>query len=283
MRRRYLSALVLTFAFALYANAQDRAIVWQIGEFNSSAYEFGSQAAGVFDAATGQAKDWGGTQQAVVESKADASASRRIRFDLAEAPGGVYTLRLGLILNSPRVPVVQLEVNGHKGWFYQRPERDFKEGNLEANIFPQYAVGTLEAGIPAEFLKRGANEIALTAIADPHASALPGGEDTTDSLLRYDALALVREAGGAAAAPLSAEATPTVLYKREAGRLHEIVHVTVRWSGTRPSGHVTLTPGDYWSRKLPLASGRAFGGERFEFLMPEFTPGSRSRVGVREI
>jgi hypothetical protein len=276
-----MSALILTFAFALGARAQGRATVWQIGEFDSSAGEFGSQAAGVFDADSGQAKSWGATQQAVIESKADASASRRIRFELAEEPGGVYTLRLGLILTAPRLPVVQVEVNGHKGWFYQRPERDFKEGNLEANIFPQYAVGALEAGIPAEFLRRGANEIALTAIADPHASALPGGDDLSDALLRYDALALVRGEGGAGAGALSAEAMPTVFYKREAGRLHEVVYVTVRWSGTRPSGHVTLTLGDYWSRTLPLAGWREFGEERFEFLMPEFTPGSRTRVNVR--
>src|SRR3712207_5705322 len=103
MRRRYLSALFLTFAFALGARAQDRAAVWQIGEFDSSAYEFGSQTAGAFDVASGQPKDWGGTQQAVVASKADASAARRIRFELREVPGGVYTLRLGLILTAPRV------------------------------------------------------------------------------------------------------------------------------------------------------------------------------------
>src|SRR4051812_33918977 len=108
MRRRYLSALVLTFAFALGARAQDRA-VWQIGEFNSSSDEFGVQAAGAFDAASGQSKSWGATQQAVVESKAEASAARRIRFELTKVPGDIYTLRLGLILNSPRVPVVQVD------------------------------------------------------------------------------------------------------------------------------------------------------------------------------
>src|SRR4051812_27414290 len=120
MLRRYLSALILTFAFALGARAQSR-VVWQIGEFNDSSDEFGAQAEGVFDAASGQAKSWGATQQAVVESKADASAARRIRFELGEAPGGVYTLKLGLIMGTPRVPVVQVDVNGHRGWFYQRP------------------------------------------------------------------------------------------------------------------------------------------------------------------
>lgn len=277
MRRRYLSALVLTFAFALGVRAQER-VVWQLGEFNSSANEFGSQAAGVFDPASGQLKSWGASQEAVVESKADASSARRIRFELAEEPRGGYTLKLGLILTAPRVPVVQLEVNGHKGWFYQRPERDFKEGNLEANIFPQYAVGTLRAEIPAELLRRGSNEIALTAIADPHATALPGGEDTSDALLRYDALALVRGEGGAS--PVSAEMTPTIFYKREEGGLKEVVHVTVRRTGVRSGDNVTLALGDYLSRTLPLSGEREFGEERFEFLIPDVAP-ARARVNVR--
>ncbi|HVF66948.1 MAG TPA: glycoside hydrolase family 38 C-terminal domain-containing protein [Pyrinomonadaceae bacterium] len=282
MRRRYLSALLLTFAFSLGARAQAPSTVWQIGEFNSSSYEFGEQAEGAFDAASGKSKSWGATQQAVVESKADASAARRIRFGLRDAPGGgdVYTLRLGLIMNSPRLPVVQLEVNGHKGWFYQRPESDFKEGNLEANIFPQYAVGSMNVEIPAEFLKRGANELTLTAVADPHATALPGGEDTTDALLRYDALALYSPSGeGPPRGGLFAEAAPTVFYKSVGGKLHEVVNVTVRGLGRTRRGKVTLTVGG-WSGAQDFDTTREFGEQRFEFHVPEFAANTRARVAV---
>src|SRR2546421_2497806 len=158
MRRRFLSALILTCLLALCAHAQGRA-VWRIGDFNSSSDEFGVQlpAGRAFDADANRPKDWGATQQAVIAGKTDASAARIIRFRLNEAPRGAYRLRLGLILNSPRVPVVQVEVNGHRGWFYQRIERDFAEGNLEANIFPQYAVGSLNADVPADFLRQGEN------------------------------------------------------------------------------------------------------------------------------
>jgi hypothetical protein len=284
MLRRYLSALILTFAFALCARAQE-SVVWQIGEFNNSSDEFGAQAEGVFDAANVQVKSWGATQQAVVESKADAPAARRIRFELAEAPSGVYTLKLGLILNSPRVPVVQVDVNGHRGWFYQRPESDFKEGNLEANIFPQYAVGSLEAGIPAEFLSRGVNEIALTAVADPDSTALPGGEDTSDALLRYDALALLRGEKGGVRRP-SLFATPTVLYKREGGKLYEVVHVTLGWARRALGGSVKLYVGD-WSGTRDVDMTREFGEQRFTFLVPEFKAGTPAemtvKVGGREL
>ncbi len=283
MRRRYLFAFILTLTFAACAFAQEgRRPLWQIGEFDGSSDEFGAQAAGPFDASKGRAKDWGATQQAVVEAKADAAAARRIRFELNEEPSGAYALRLGLIMASPRVPVVQVEVNGHRGWFYQRPERDFEEGNLEAYIFPQYAVGSLSVALPPGFLRRGANEISLTAVADPLTTALPGGDETADALLRYDALALDAtgdEAAGERALYTSAEATPTVFYRREGGRLFEVVSVIVRWAGDAQSAKVALSVGG-WSGAQTFSRERDFGEQRFEFLVPEFAPGASAETKV---
>ena len=283
MRRRYLLALILTLTFAVCARAQEERPLWQIGEFNSSSDEFGAQAPGPFYPAKGRAKDWGATQQAVVEAKADPASARRIRFDLADAPSGIYTLRLGLIMTSPRLPVVQVEVNGHRGWFYQRPESEYKEGNLEAYTFPQYALGVLPAGIPAEFLRQGANEIALTAVADPASAALPGGEDTSDALLRYDALALVRGEKGRRGedgwSRPTLHVTPTALYKREGGKLYEVVHVTRGWTGRARPGTLRFSVGG-WSATRDLAMAREFGEQRFEFLVPEFAAGTTTKVYV---
>lgn len=280
MHRRYLLAFVLSLACFVCAEAQERAL-WQIGEFNGSSDEFGAQAAGAFDAASGRVKEWGATQQAVVEARADAAAARTIRFELAESPRGAYRLRVGLIIASPRLPVVQVVVNGRKGWFYQRPDKDFKEGNIEANIFPQYAIGSVNVWIPAEFLRRGANELALTAVADPLTTALAGGEDTAEAVLRYDAVALERHeaAGAAPPAALVAEATPTVFYKSEGGRLSEVVSVVVRSSGAAPRGTVTLSVGG-WSGRQDLTAARDFGEQRFEFLVPEFAAGARAQITV---
>jgi alpha-mannosidase len=278
--RRYLLTLILTVAFAVCAGAQERR-VWQIGEFDGSSDEFGTQARAPFDAAGGRAKEWGATQQAVVVTGSmDASASRVIHFELTDEPRGTYRLKLGLIIATPRLPVVQVVVNGRRGWFHQRPERDFEEGNLEAYIFPQYAIGSLTAEIPSEFLRRGANEISLTALADPLSSALPGGTETDNALLRYDALALYATTGDASApAVTSAEATPTVIYKREGGKLSEVVCVVVRWSRLAPKGSVTLQlPG--WSRAQEFAVEREFGEQRFDFLVPEFAAGARATVKV---
>ncbi|HEX8335823.1 MAG TPA: polysaccharide lyase family protein, partial [Pyrinomonadaceae bacterium] len=189
MTRRSLQALVLTLALAACAAAQERPL-WQIGEFNGSSDEFGTQAPAAFEPASSGVKSWGATQQAVAHAAAAPPAGRAIRFALGAEPRGVYRLKLGLLITTPRLPVVQVEVNGRRGWFHQRPERDFEEGNLEAYTFPQYAIGSLVAEIPAEFLRRGPNEISLTALADPHTAALPGGTETGDAMLRYDALAL---------------------------------------------------------------------------------------------
>src|ERR1044071_9284455 len=279
MPRRYLLSFILTLTFAVCAGAQGRPL-WQVGEFDGSSDEFGTQAAGPFDAAGGQAKNWGATQQAVVEAKGEGTAARRIRFELADAPNGIYRLRLGLIMTSPRLPVVQVEVNGRRGRFYQRPESYYKEGNVEPYIFPQYAIGSMTLDVPVEFLRRGANEIALTAVADPLTAELPGGEETTDALLRYDALAFERVKGERAAPGVaSAEATPTVFYRREGGRLSEVVSVVVSWSRLTPKGPVTLgLPG--WSRTQEFASGLEFGEQRLEFLVPEFAAGARANVKV---
>src|SRR5215207_3677988 len=281
MPRRFVQALILTFALAVCAAAQERPL-WQIGEFNGSSDEFGTQTRAAFEPGSSGVKGWGATQQAVVPGREDASSARVIRFELPGEPRGAYRLRLGLLITTPRLPVVQVEVNGHRGWFHQRPERDFEEGNLEAFTFPQYAVGSLVADIPAEFLRRGANEISLTAVADPHTAALPGGAETEGGLLRYDALALYPSAGGRselARAVTSAEATPTVIYKREGGKLFEVVGVVVGWSGLAPKGSVTLSvPG--WSRTQEFASEREFGEQRFEFLVPEFAAGARANVRV---
>lgn len=279
MLRRYLFAFILTLACAASAAAQERPL-WQIGEFDGSSDEFGAQARAPFEPASGGVKSWGATQQATTHDRREPSAARAIRFELNEEPRGTYRLRLGLLITTPRLPVVEVSANGRPGWFHQRPERDFQEGNLEAFTFPQYSIGTLAVEIPSEFLRRGTNEITLTALADPHTSALPGGAETGDAVLRYDALALYASAGAAAApAVTAADVLPTVIYKREGGRLFEVVSVIVRWSGLAPRGSVTLSmPG--WSRAQEFASQREFGEQRVEFLVPEFAAGATAAVKV---
>ena len=282
MRPNALRGAVLSLILAASALAQERA-VWQIGDFNNSWSEFGaSTASAAFVVSESRPKDWGATQQAVTPGRINETAARRIQFDLADAPRGTYRLRLGLITLTPRLPLMQVSVNGHKGWFHQRPE-DYEEGNVEGSILPQYAIGTMTIPVPAAFLRRGRNEISLTAVTDPLSTSLPGGEITDDAALTYDALALIntRQSARTTTGVLSAEATPTVFYKRtEGGRLGEVVSVLVRWQGLALQGSVTLNmPG--WSGTQGLSSERDFGEQRLEFLVPEFDGVTKANVHIK--
>ncbi|HWT02488.1 MAG TPA: polysaccharide lyase family protein [Pyrinomonadaceae bacterium] len=282
MRPNALGGAVLSLILAASALAQERA-VWQIGEFDNSSSEFGgSTAPAVFVVSESRPKEWGATQQAIPPVKISETAGRRIQFDLKDAPRGTYSLKLGLIVLTPRLPVLQVEVNGHKGWFHQRPE-DYEEGNIEGSILPQYALGTMTVPVPAEFLRQGRNEILLTAVTDPLSTGLPGGEVMDDAALTYDALALAHQpqAARAAAGVSGAEATPTVFYKRgEGGKLAEVVSVLVRWHNLAPQGTVTFSvPG--WIGTQDVQGGRDFGEQRLEFLVPEFAAGARANVTVK--
>jgi hypothetical protein len=281
--------LLLLFS-CVSVSAQERT-VFKIGVFDNSSEEFAPAASSpvVYVVATGEPQKWVGTQQAVVPGRAGAGdAARKIQFELQSAPQGLYRLRLGLILKTARAPVVQVDVNGHRGWFHQ-PVETYREGNSEGAILPQYSIGELNIDVPTTFLRAGQNEIALTAVTDELSTAMPGGETTDFAVLTYDALELVNTpaaATGAAGAPgvTRARATPTVFYRREGGRLSEVVSVLVSWRELSPlEGTVTLSlPGSGWTRTQPLAApGRDFGEQRLEFTVPEFAANTNVKVAVR--
>jgi hypothetical protein len=178
---------------------------------------------------------------------------------------------------------VQVEVNGHRGWFHQ-PVETYREGNSEGAILPQYSIGTMTIEVPPTFLRAGLNEIALTALTDEISTAMPGGETTDYAVLTYDALELVNTPGAAATVAsgvTGARATPTVFYRREGGRVSEVVSVLISWREIVPQGTVTLSlPG--WTRTQALAAtGRDFGEQRLEFSVPEFAAGTRATVTVK--
>lgn len=280
MHRHALRGVVLSLLLAASALAQERA-VWKIGSFDESSSEFNDQSstARLFVINKSQPKEWQGVQQAVLPAKAEDATPHKIQFELASAPQGTYRLRLGLIVHTPRAPSIRIDVNGHKGLFHQHLEA-YKEGNTEASIFPQYAIGAVTMEIPSAFLRQGVNEISLLAVTDALSTQLPGGELTDDAILTYDALALDHlPAAEPATGITSATATPTVFYKREGGRLSEVVSVLVRWNRLTPQGSMTLSlPG--WAHTEPLASEHEFGERRVEFLVPEFANGAAATIKI---
>ncbi|MCP9494879.1 MAG: polysaccharide lyase family protein [Pyrinomonadaceae bacterium MAG19_C2-C3] len=283
MTRPSLQAFLLSLIMFAGASAQER-VVWQIGDFNNTSFEFSSDpvpTGRVYVVPQSQPKEWAGSQSAVLPDKAGEAMPGRIRFELPNVPRGMFTLKLGLIVKTARVPLVLVDVNTHRGLFHQRIATNYKEGNHEGAVLPQYSIGTLSVEIPADFLRQGSNELALTAVADHLSTALPGGEVIDNATLIYDALALGNNPDAAIGTGiLSAEATPTVFYqRRESGKLTETVSVLVRWNKVAPRGMVTLSlPG--WTRAQPLTSDNEFGEQRFEFSVPEFAAGTRATINV---
>src|SRR5215213_873839 len=280
MHRHALRGVVLSLLLAASSTAQERA-VWKIGSFDESSSEFDGQAsaARVFVVNQSQPKDWQGVQQAVLPGKAKVATPHKIQFELPGAPQGTYRLRLGLIVHTPRAPVIQIDVNGHKGLFHQ-PLEDYKEGNTEASIFPQYSIGGVTIDIPSDFLRQGTNEISLLALTDPLSTQLPGGEVTDDAILTYDALALAHlPAAQLPSGIASATATPTVFYKREGSQLSEVVSVRLRWHKLTPRGSITLSLNGS-NRTQTLSSDYEFGESRIEFLVPEFAGNTPATINV---
>ncbi|HJQ31312.1 MAG TPA: polysaccharide lyase family protein, partial [Pyrinomonadaceae bacterium] len=282
IRRHFIQGVILSLALSVYVAAQAGNAVWKIGDFDNSSEEFGpaSSAPKTFVVGRSGAQDWPGTQQAVVPSKTGAAVPHRIEFELPEVSQSVYRLRLGLLYKTARAPVVEVAVNGRRGWFYQRLET-YGEGNSEGAILPQYSIGAVDVDVPAGFLRAGRNEISLLAVADPLSTALPGGETTDADVLYYDALEFSALKGEAAAAGVTeATVAPTVFYRRDGGRLKEVVSVMLRWHGLAPRGSVTLSLAG-WSDTQALDAGREFGEQRLEFDAPEFNAGARADVTVR--
>ena len=121
--------------------------LWQIGTFNESS----SDLSPTTDPGTGQskidytnpaqdpvyvvgrsdpAKDWFPFQPGSSNGKAGHRPHPfTISFNLPDKPAGSYDLRISLLAYSPRLPRLQVDINGHRGWFYQHPKLSYNAGD----------------------------------------------------------------------------------------------------------------------------------------------------------
>src|SRR5215218_4693109 len=105
MFRCAFAVVALSLMLAGAAFAQEREI-WKIGEFDNSSAEFGNQpASDLFVISKNHARDWPITQRAVATNKIASATPLRIRFQLANSLRGIYTLKVGLLVLTPRLPV----------------------------------------------------------------------------------------------------------------------------------------------------------------------------------
>lgn len=288
---RGLLVLATLTSFSLPATAANQ-LVWQIGKFDKSTLEYPLRTPPVEQNAEessndlvyvigkSQTKDWPRYQLASPSGGAGSrSHPYAIRFDLPSNPNGLYTLKVGLLVKTPRTPQLQVAINGHRALYFQHPVLDYDRGDDEGFYLPNYSVDTITAELPTKFLHSGTNELVLTAIDD---LALP--DDTTDwplSGIYYDALELEHDSQ-ARYSPneLAVDVQPTIFFLQKGDGLQELVDIYVRHCSASPGGDVVLSLGKA-KYTAKLASGWDFGEQMVEVAVPEFHASINGEITVQ--
>jgi len=257
--------------------------VWQIGTFDQSSNEF--HAHGDFSDpqynpvfTVGQSKpsgDWPAEQP----GSANADAGGRphpytILFNLTGPPRGAYRLIVSAVLNRPRVPSLQVEMNGKTGIFYFHRQVSYYAGDGGVDS-PIYGQSQIKMALPTQALQAGHNKLVLTAVDDPKDG--PG-----DSWLIYDALRLVADPDAKPERSEEVNIEPTVFYVSQAGApgLAELAEVTVTHSEPVRTGNVILSVAGH-NLTADITQGHDFGEERLEVAVPELSGPSEIEASVQ--
>jgi hypothetical protein len=275
--------------------------VWQIGRFNGSSGEFNSGVDPVTDRLTIDYTD--ASQDPVyIPGKSDPSkawfafqpGSRNqpagfrphpftIEFSLPNVSKGLYTLKVAVLVEHPSVSCLEVGINGHLGRYYFHPKLNYAMGDSACSYFPEYSSDTITIALPTHLLKHGANRLVLTAVDETEGDVISGPGPLLvglDSGLVYDALQLDHDPTREfAESKVHVEVIPTVFYKMQEGRLHELVDIFVRVNQPVPSGELSVTLGD-WKYTRKFGSERAFGEYRAVFAVPEFNSPIHGEVSV---
>jgi hypothetical protein len=264
--------------------------VWQIGKFDQSSGEFnqGEVRPPVLPAPhaktdvlyvvgkSNPAADWPAFQPGSSNGTREFRLHPyTIQFDLPEVPRGLFTLKVALLVETPRVSRLQMEINGHRALLFQHPTLDYAGGDVSSVFEPAYSADTIAVDLPTNFLNKGTNELVLTAIDDPAER-----DDVTNPGIYYDALELDQDPDGKfSSGEVTVQALPTIFYVRKEDKLLELVDVYIRHSFPSKGGQVVLSVGkEKFVEKL--SPGWNFGEQLFEFAVPEFASGTKGEVAV---
>jgi alpha-mannosidase len=269
--------LFVSSAFSLAASHTDEnqeTSIFQIGTFDRSSAEFGVEdpkAPVVFDAGKSKTSEWPAAQPAELDSENSRftmgdRAARTIVFSLRDAPRVQYRLHVAVLLETPSVPALQVNINGQVGRFYLEPKLDFESGDQVASFDPSYSHADVVFVFPGGYLHQGANTLTLQAIEE--ASMI-----VPDAGITYDAVEMTTAAGSTLPGG-SIKIAPTIFYQQQKGNPEELVDVYLQHSiGDGSRGSLTLSIGGH-SYHHDFHSIREFGQERVEFSVTEFPPGS---------
>ncbi|HEY6292376.1 MAG TPA: polysaccharide lyase family protein [Terriglobia bacterium] len=255
--------------------------VWEIGRFDQSSEEFHAHGSfsdphynPVFTVGQSDAsKDWPAEQPGSANPDAGARPHPyTILFNLGGPPKGAYRLIVSVVLNRPRAPSLQVEINGKSGIFHFHREVSYYAGDGGVDS-PIYGGSQIEMTLPTRALEAGENKLALTAVDDPKDG--PG-----DSWLLYDALRLVADPDAKPSRSTEVRIDPAIFYVNRNGALSELAEVTVTHSEPVHTGEVTLSVAGQ-SLKADITQGHDFGEERLEVAVPEMSGPSEVAASVQ--
>jgi alpha-mannosidase len=266
---RALKAAPLLFAL-INLHAETKTI-WQIGKFDQSPVEFLGSPNGPIHYHVGESdwkKDWPKSQSV--------GQPYQVLFDL-ESPRGVYSLKISLLVERPRIPNMRVEINGHTGTFYLHPQLSYSRSDFTYAFDPHESQSQLLIDLPPAYLKSGQNIIAITAVDDPVSSA----EERNESGITYDALALEQDSDRKFnPSEITAEAFPTIFYRQNVSGLVEIVEAFIRLNRPAKSGFAQLEiGGQKYGAKLD--GSQDFGERRLSFEVPAWTGAAPAKLNVK--
>jgi len=266
MKIRKWGRLLLALAPAISAAAPTRT-VWQIGKFDESPVEFSEATEDRVTFQVGKSnaeKDWPGQQTT--------GHPYRIVFAL-ESTQGAYTLKIATLIDRPRVPALQIDVNGRAGIFFLHPKLSYSRSDFSYAFDPHESQSVVDIEVPAAFLKTGENTITITCVDEP---ATPPAEEEIGGI-SYDAISLEQDA---ARSVREREATvrvePTILYRQTPAGLAEIVDAFVRFPRPWVAGHAVLeVNGQRYAADFPAGE---FGEQRLSFDVREWNGTVQGKV-----
>lgn len=280
-------ASILALAYFGQVSAAQSKPLWSIGTFDRSSAEFRSEGIDFADAKqdpvfrVGRSKDSEDWQRFQPGPANGMTAGREhpftIVFNLASPPKGVFTLRVGILYETPRLSHLRIDVNGHSGLFYFHPKLDYNAGDWEGTFVPQTSYDEKQIAVPAAFLRTGENKIVLTALDDP-----PAVENSLGAIapghtgLVYDALQFTNDPNARTVSSLTPFLVePTIFYRGDASNLREIVEVYCSCSGSGRAGEATLIVNGN-TLKQSYTGPEEFGEKRFEFEVPAWEGQTRA-------
>jgi hypothetical protein len=191
---------------------------------------------------------------------------------------GAFYLNLSLLFRHPRIPVMQVEINGHRGIYYLSPNASVALGDETDAFNPIHSAEQRRIVLPARYFRAGENHLTLTCLDEPatvvrHSTA--GGPG--DSGVYYDALSLSHDPDASPMEELQISFEPTVFFRRSSGSLEEECELTVRYPEGWRGAKARLTLKGFTS-DIKAAKKAEFGEVRYQVYVPEGVPAGEAQL-----